>query len=115
MERVKEMKRKPVIVYTLERKIVGAPLQHTLVLTDPDFYEELDDYDWAGSEFQSGLDESDCSTMPDGVGLWTAEFCVEGDPEFQDHQLVQETPWRQLTDKEAFRFAQGLPIDEVIL
>jgi len=105
----------PVIVHSLERKILGgAPLQHTLVQTDPDFYEELDDYDWARSEFQSGVDESDNGSLPDGPGLWTAEFRVEGAPEFQDHQLVQESPWRPLTDKEAVLFAQGLPIAEVL-
>lgn len=104
----------PVIVYSLGRKVIGAPLYHTLVLTASDFYEELDDYDWAGTEFQFGVQDSDNSTLPDGPGLWTAEFRIEGDPDSQEHQLVQESPWRTLTDKEAVLFAQGLPIEEVL-
>lgn len=104
----------PVIIHSLERKIIGERMLHTLLLTDPDFYEELNDYDWAGSEFASGIDESDNGSLPDGLGLWTAEFRIDGDSEFQAYQLVQESPWRPLTDEEAIRFAQGLPIEEVI-
>ena len=31
----------PVIIHSLERKIIGERMLHTLLLTDPDFYEEL--------------------------------------------------------------------------
>lgn len=105
----------PVIIHSLERKIIGERMLHTLLLTDPDFYEELDDYDWAGSEFASGIAEGADASLPDEAGLWTAEFRVEWDPVYPYHQLVQESPWRPLTDKEAVLFAQGLPIEEVIV
>jgi hypothetical protein len=104
----------PVIIHSLERKIIGERMLHTLLLTDPDFYEELDDYDWAGSEFVSGIAEGADDGLPDEAGLWTAEFRIDDDSEFQAYQLVQESPWRPLTDEEAIRFAQGLPIEEVI-
>lgn len=109
----------PVIVYTLERKWTqSAFFAHTLVLTDPYFYEKLDDCDWAGSGFQVGVEVSDNGSLPDGPGLWTAKFRVTDDKELGDNdvfQLIQESPWRPLNDKEAWRFAQGLPIEEVIL
>ena len=104
----------PVIIHSLERKIIGERMLHTLLLTDPDFYEDLDYYDWAGSEFASGIAEGADASLPDEAGLWTAEFRIDGDSEFQAYQLVQESPWRPLTDEEAIRFAQGLPIEEVI-
>jgi hypothetical protein len=109
----------PVIIHSLERKWKhGDFLSHTLVLTDPDFYEELDDCDWASSGFQVGVEESDNGSLPDGPGLWTAEFRVTDDKELEVndvYRLVQESPWRPLTDKEAVLFAQGLPIEEVIV
>ena len=104
----------PVIIHSLERKIIGERMLHTLLLTDPDFYEDLAFYDWAGPEFASGIAEGADASLPDEAGLWTAEFRIDGDSEFQAYQLVQESPWRQLTDEEAIRFAQGLPIEEVI-
>ena len=107
----------PVIIHSLERKIIGERMLHTLLLTDPDFYEELDDCDWASSGFQVGVEGSDNGSLPDGPGLWTAEFRVTDDKELEVndvYQLVQESPWRPLTDEEAIRFAQGLPIEEVI-
>ena len=105
----------PVIVYTLERKIIGDSFHHTLILTDPDFYEKLDDCDWAGAEFQRGVDESGNGSLPDDPGLWTAEFRVSFSQYLEEGQLLQESPWRPLTDEEAIRFAQGLPIEEVIV
>ena len=104
----------PVIIHSLERKIIGERMLHTLLLTDPDFYEELDDYDWAGAEFQRGVDESGNGSLPDDPGLWTAEFRVSFSQYLEEGQLFQESPWRPLTDEEAIRFAQGLPIEEVI-
>lgn len=104
----------PVIIHSLERKIIGERMLHTLLLTDPDFYEELDDYDWAGSEFVSGIAEGADDGLPDEAGLWTAEFRVSFSQYLEEGQLFQESPWRPLTDEEAIRFAQGLPIEEVI-
>ena len=104
----------PVIVYNLERKNIGDSFHHTLVLTDPGFYEALDDCGWTGADFQIGIKHSANGSPPDGPGLWTAEVRIDNDAEFGP-QLVQESPWRQLNDEEAWRFAQGLSIEEVIL
>lgn len=102
----------PVIVYTLDREITGERMQHMLLLTDPKFYERLVDHDWAGTEFSSGVDESENGSLPDAAGLWVAEFRIAGDAD--QFQLVQESPWRSLTDDEAERFARGCSIAEVL-
>ena len=104
----------PCIVYTLEREIIGDRLLHTLVLTDPNFHEELDDCDWAGADFQLGVEESDNGSLPDAPGLWIADFRIDGDPEFQQYQLVQESPWRKLSSVEAFRFSQGWSVADLL-
>ena len=105
----------PVIVYTLDREIIGERMQHTLLLTDPKFYERLVDHDWAGTEFASGVDESENGSLPDAAGLWVAEFRIAGDADlYPGFQLVQGLPWRSLTDDEAKRFAQGCSIAEVL-
>ena len=104
----------PVIIHSLERKIIGERMLHTLLLTDPDFYEELGRR-WKRRSKTPPMGASGNGSLPDDPGLWTAEFRVSFSQYLEEGQLFQESPWRPLTDEEAIRFAQGLPIEEVIV